>query len=150
MNWKSMTQLMTFLLLFGALLASLSFFFDLDQLFGLRLKLIRFFITVFSTYVILFLAQRSLRVFFQYTHLLDPRREETIESILKTGSNLIAIIIVIAAAISPFVDLVKVLAGEGIIRAIVGFGAQSLIKDFLYGCFLSMNDSFIKGICDYK
>lgn len=110
-------------------------------MFGLdHRELVRFIIIVFSTYVVVMLIQRSLHLFFKKTHFLDSRREETIEIIVRTGSNLIATIIVIVAAISPFVDLGKVLAGAGVIGAVIGFGAQSLIKDF----FLFMNINFIR------
>lgn len=141
MNMKFAFRLLLFFLFFGGLLVGLSVFYDLHQMFGLdHRELVRFIIIVFSTYVVVMLIQRSLHLFFKKTHFLDSRREETIEIIVRTGSNLIATIIVIVAAISPFVDLGKVLAGAGVIGAVIGFGAQSLIKDF----FLFMNINFIR------
>ncbi|GAA3322088.1 hypothetical protein GCM10020331_040560 [Ectobacillus funiculus] len=40
-------------------------------------------------------------------------------------------------AIQPFVDWRNILVAGGVLTAIVGFGAQSAIKDFLYGFFSS-------------
>jgi moderate conductance mechanosensitive channel len=146
MNWKSILRLVSFLLLFGTLLLIISLFFDVKKIFDLNHdKLVRFIMTVFSTYVIVLFSQRSLHLFFEKTDFIDRKREETLESIFVTGSNLIAIIIVIVAAISPFVDLGKVLAGAGIFSAVIGFGAQSLIKDFIYGIILVYERQFQKG-----
>lgn len=146
MNRKFVFRFLLFLILFGGLLATLSFFYDLHEMFQLdHRELVRFIIIVFSTYTVVILLQRSLRLFFKNTEFLDERREDTIEIIFKTGSNLIAVIIVIIAAVSPFVDLGKVLAGAGIIGAVIGFGAQSLIKDFFYGLFFVYERQFHKG-----
>lgn len=146
MNKKIILRLLLFFVLFGGLLIGLSLFFDLHRMFRLdHRELVRFIIIVFSTYTVVILMQRSLRLFFKNTEFLDSRREETIEIIFRTGSNLIAIIIVIVAAISPFVDLGKVLAGAGILGAVIGFGAQSLIKDFFYGVFFVYEHQFHKG-----
>lgn len=146
MNRKFIFRFLIFFIFFGGLLLTLSFFYDLNAMFGLdHRELVRFIIIVFSTYLIVMLLQRSLRLFFKNTEFLDERREETIEIIFRTGSNLIAIIIVIVAAVSPFVDLGKVLAGAGILGAVIGFGAQSLIKDFFYGLFFVYERQFHKG-----
>ena len=84
--------------------------------------------------------------FFKRTSFLEERKEQTLESMIRSITKYTATIGFIFFAISQYVDdFAKLLAGAGIIGIIVGFGAQSLIKDILSGIFLIYEKQLHKG-----
>jgi small-conductance mechanosensitive channel len=101
--------------------------------------------TIFMTYFVSFLLQRALHRFFLKTNFIELRKEQTIESLFKSVTNYAALTIIIIVAVSPFVELTKVLAGAGVLGIILGFGAQSVIKDILTGFFLIYEKQLHKG-----
>lgn len=75
--------------------------------------------------------------FFVRTDFIAERNEKTIESLIRSVTRYSATFGFILYAISLFVDdFGKILAGAGIAGIVIGFGAQSLIKDILAGIFL--------------
>jgi len=64
-------------------------------------------------------------------------------------TSLIGAVIVIAAIFMILsevgLDITPLLAGAGIIGIAIGFGAQSLIRDFLSGLFIILEDQYSKG-----
>lgn len=102
-------------------------------------------LTILVTYGILFIIRKSLHQLFKRTDYISQKREETIESVLKTTFNYVAFFIVLFAAIQPFIEIRELLVAGGVIGIVIGFGAQSAIKDVLYGFFFLFEGQFKKG-----
>jgi small conductance mechanosensitive channel len=74
------------------------------------------------------------------------RRTETLGSVLKSVASLIIYTIAALMALSEFeVNLGPLIASAGIVGVAFGFGAQSLVKDFLSGIFMLVEDQFGVG-----
>jgi small conductance mechanosensitive channel len=74
------------------------------------------------------------------------RRTETLGSVLKSVASLIIYTIAALMALSEFeVNLGPLVASAGIVGIAFGFGAQSLVKDFLSGIFMLVEDQFGVG-----
>lgn len=84
--------------------------------------------------------------FFQKTNFIEERKEKTIESLIRSITKYIASIGFILYVISQFIDnFGSILAGAGVAGIIIGFGAQSLIKDILAGLFLIYEKQIHQG-----
>nr|WP_284701557.1 mechanosensitive ion channel family protein [Cytobacillus spongiae] len=100
----------------------------------------------FFAYVGVFILNQLVHNFFKRTNFIEERKEQTIESMIRSLTKYTATIGLIFFAISQYVeDFGRVLAGAGIIGVIVGFGAQSLIRDILAGLFLTYEKQLHKG-----
>ena len=81
---------------------------------------------------------------------LDPRREARSQSIAGVVGSTTAVIIWVIALITVLgevgIDLGPLIAGAGIAGVALGFGAQSIVKDFLAGLFVLIEDQY--GIGD--
>lgn len=79
----------------------------------------------------------------------SPRRAAQIRTLGPVLSGLATTIVVILAAMMALsevgVEIGPLLAGAGIVGLAVGFGAQTIVKDFLTGLFLIMEDSVSVG-----
>lgn len=80
---------------------------------------------------------------------LDPRRQQRIDAVSQVVAS-IAVVAVwaigVAMAVGAFgVSLGPLIASAGIIGVALGFGAQSLVKDFLSGMFMLAEDQFGVG-----
>ena len=79
----------------------------------------------------------------------DPRRAAQLNTIGPVFRSAIQIIIVILAAMTLLgqvgVQIAPVLAGAGVVGVAVGFGAQTLVKDFFTGFFLIIEDIVAVG-----
>ena len=74
------------------------------------------------------------------------RRTETLGSVLKSVAGLVIYTIATLMALSEFeVNLGPLVASAGIVGVAFGFGAQSLVKDFLSGIFMLVEDQFGVG-----
>jgi small-conductance mechanosensitive channel len=80
---------------------------------------------------------------------LDPRRAQRIESIgqvVRAMTTMVVWAIGIMMALGSFgVNLGPLVASAGIVGVALGFGAQSLVKDFLSGMFMLAEDQFGVG-----
>ncbi|UOY93970.1 mechanosensitive ion channel family protein [Ectobacillus sp. JY-23] len=103
--------------------------------------LLAFFISYFG----FALVRYFLHQLFQRTNLIEEKKEQTIETVVKNTSRYATLIIVLLVAIKPFIDLKQLLVAGGVIGIIIGFGAQSAIKDFLYGFFFLFEGQLKKG-----
>jgi small-conductance mechanosensitive channel len=78
-----------------------------------------------------------------------PRRAAQIRTLGPVLSGLATTIVVILAAMMALsevgVEIGPLLAGAGIVGLAIGFGAQTIVKDFLTGLFLIMEDSVSVG-----
>ncbi len=74
------------------------------------------------------------------------RRAETLGTVLKSVAALIIYTVAAFMALSEFsVNLGPLIASAGIVGIAFGFGAQSLVKDFLSGIFMLIEDQFGVG-----
>jgi small conductance mechanosensitive channel len=74
------------------------------------------------------------------------QRARTIASILRSASTAVIYTIAILMALGEFdVNLGPLLAGAGIAGIAIGFGAQSIVKDFLTGFFMLVEDQYHVG-----
>ncbi len=96
--------------------------------------------------IIVFIINKTVHNFFLKTHFIEERKEQTIESMIRSITKYTATISFIFFAISQYVsNFGRILAGAGVIGVIVGFGAQSLIKDILSGIFLIYEKQLHQG-----
>lgn len=83
------------------------------------------------------------------SHAREPRRAAQIRTLGPVLSGLATSIVVIIAAMMTLsevgVEIGPLLAGAGIVGLAVGFGAQTIVKDFLTGIFLIVEDSVSVG-----
>ncbi|MBL8547727.1 MAG: mechanosensitive ion channel [Hyphomonadaceae bacterium] len=97
------------------------------------------------------LGQLAIRRVFERvaTRARNPRRAAQIRTLGPVLSGLATTIVVIIAAMMALsevgVEIGPLLAGAGIVGLAVGFGAQTIVKDFLTGLFLIMEDSVSIG-----
>ncbi|MCW2621843.1 MAG: mechanosensitive ion channel protein MscS, partial [Frankiales bacterium] len=81
--------------------------------------------------------------------LLTERRKQradTIGSVLRSAASIMILTIAFTTVMSELgFDLGPVLASAGIVGVAVGFGAQNLVKDFLNGIFMLLEDQYGVG-----
>lgn len=74
------------------------------------------------------------------------KRSETLSGFLTPVIRLIIIIVAIFMVLSELgIDITPLLAGAGVAGIAIGFGAQTMIKDFLNGIFIISEDQYDKG-----
>ncbi len=82
-----------------------------------------------------------------YTSERHAQRTRTMSSILRSVSVVVIVILTVLTAMSIIgVPLAPLLASAGIGGIAIGFGAQALVKDYITGIFLIIEDQF--GIGD--
>ena len=75
------------------------------------------------------------------------KRAETLGNIIITTGNVVIYVVILLMTLSLFgIDIRPVLAGAGVIGLAIGFGAQSLVKDFVSGLFILVENQY--GIGD--
>ena len=75
------------------------------------------------------------------------KRAETLGDIIVSIGNIIIYAIILFMVLNLFgVDIRPILAGAGVIGLAIGFGAQSLVKDFVSGLFILVENQY--GIGD--
>ncbi|MFH1820785.1 MAG: mechanosensitive ion channel family protein [Candidatus Nealsonbacteria bacterium] len=76
----------------------------------------------------------------------EKRREDTLIGILKGTLKVIVWLVAVMMILSELgVDIGPVLAGAGILGIAVGFGAQYMIRDFLAGLFIILENQYRIG-----
>lgn len=73
------------------------------------------------------------------------KRGRTISQLLRGVGRAIAVSLAVLLTINVFMDIGPILAGFGILGLAVSFGAQSLVKDFISGFFILLEDQFAVG-----
>ncbi len=74
------------------------------------------------------------------------QRAESIGAILRSGTTVVIWTLAVLTALGELgIPLGPVLAGAGIVGIAVGFGAQNLVRDFLSGVFMLLEDQFGVG-----
>ena len=97
------------------------------------------------------LAGRLIRIFRGYMQRRTPGADEVqrIETLARVFRNSAAIVIVIVAGTLVLgelgISVAPILATAGVAGVAIGFGAQSLIKDYFNGFFLLLDDQVREG-----
>ena len=95
------------------------------------------------------LRERARGTAFEPTALLSERRRqraETLGSVLRSISSVAVGLVAGAMVLSELgLDLTPVVASAGIVGVAIGFGAQNLVKDFLAGMFMLLEDQYGVG-----
>ncbi len=82
----------------------------------------------------------------EQAELRTKARTETLTSVLSSIANLAIWTVVVLMALGEIgVNLGPLIAGAGIVGVAVGFGAQSIVKDFLSGMFMLVEDQYGVG-----
>jgi small conductance mechanosensitive channel len=89
------------------------------------------------------------------TGMLSERRRqraETVGSVLKSGISFVIFVIAFMTILSEVgIDLAPFIAGTSIIGVAVAFGAQNIVKDFLSGMFMMLEDQYGVGdVIDFE
>ncbi len=80
------------------------------------------------------------------THERRRQRTETLGSVLTSLITAVVVGIALLMVLSEFgLDLAPLLASAGVAGVALGFGAQSLVKDFLSGIFMLLEDQYGVG-----
>lgn len=83
------------------------------------------------------------------TPLESPRREQrarTVGTVLRSTANLVVTMVALFMILDKLgVNIAPLVASAGIVGVALGFGAQTLVKDFLSGIFLLMEDQYGVG-----
>ena len=76
----------------------------------------------------------------------STRRTRTVGNVVGNLASILVYLIGIGMALAEFgVNLGPLIAGAGIVGVALGFGAQSLVKDFLSGIFMFIEDQYGVG-----
>jgi small-conductance mechanosensitive channel len=79
-------------------------------------------------------------------HARRQQRTETMGSLLKSISTGVILAVVVVTSLSTFgIDIAPIIASAGIVGVALGFGAQNLVKDFLSGIFMILEDQYGVG-----
>jgi len=96
------------------------------------------------------LINRSIRSLATRSPLRDssPRSEQRAETLAGVATGLLRIVVwtmALLLILEEFLNLGPLLAGVSIVGVALGFGAQSLVKDFLSGFFILVEDQYAVG-----
>lgn len=120
----------------------------------LQNTLVQVLLTIITTLVILIIVQHSIGVLVRrsvrghrYASKIDEhKREQTLQGILRTSVGVIVWVIAILVILTQLgFQLSTLLTSAGLIGVVVGFGAQSVIKDFVAGLFVLGENQYRVG-----
>ncbi|UVI28651.1 mechanosensitive ion channel family protein [Paenibacillus spongiae] len=115
---------------------------------GLKLiasKSVILIIIVLATGLALKLRKTAIRRLFVLTRLGSKQRD-TLESLLLSFTKYVLFIVAALMCLSNIgVQVGPIIAGAGVLGLAVGFGAQTLVKDFITGFFIIFEDQFSVG-----
>ncbi|KQB84777.1 mechanosensitive ion channel family protein [Corynebacterium lowii] len=79
----------------------------------------------------------------------EKRRQSRVKTLAQVGKSAVAILVWVFAFLSILdtlgVNIAPLIASAGVIGVALGFGAQSLVKDFLSGIFMLLEDQYGVG-----
>ncbi|WP_245867750.1 putative MscS family protein YkuT [Sporomusa silvacetica DSM 10669] len=120
---------------------------------GMAIKIIRLAVIVIGGSLVLRFTNLLIEQFFipkpgSKTIYLEEQRARTLSGLLHSVIRYTIYFIVIVMLLQEFkIDTTSIVAGAGIIGLALGVGAQSLIKDFVTGFFIILEDQY--GVGDY-
>ena len=89
---------------------------------------------------------RALQATDAHASLRAGARAETIGTVLRSIASIVIYSIAVLTALGEVgINLAPLIAGAGVVGVALGFGAQSLVKDFLSGLFMLAEDQYGVG-----
>ena len=80
------------------------------------------------------------------TSLRAEQRIDALSSVLRSIVTFVIWLVAVLMCLGEFgIDLAPLLAGAGVLGVAIGFGSQSLVRDFLSGMFILIEDQFGVG-----
>ncbi len=73
------------------------------------------------------------------------KRAQTVAQLLRSVGRAAILTFAVLLSLSLFINVAPLIAGAGILGLAVSFGAQSLVKDFIAGFFILMENQFVVG-----
>ncbi len=73
------------------------------------------------------------------------KRGQTIAQLVRSVGRAVLLSALLLLSLNLFVDIKPLLAGVGILSLAISFGAQSLVKDFIAGFFILVENQFVVG-----
>lgn len=126
----------------------ISFLVDFSRSYGtdiLSILLLYF----FGKIILAFIVKRTIKLADDGDDTNDSRAEKrakTLGNVVMSIGNIIIYIVILLMMLSLFgVDIRPILAGVGIGGLAIGFGAQSLVKDFVTGLFILIEGQYDVG-----
>ncbi len=110
---------------------------------------IRILLILLITIVLLILVKVLTKRIFKSLHVKDDeqiKRRETLTSVFQFVFKVIIITLSIMTILGEFgIEIGPILAAAGIVGLAIGFGAQSIVKDFINGFFILLTDQIRIG-----
>jgi small conductance mechanosensitive channel len=103
------------------------------------------------TWLLMHLSRRVIRIFKKFAlHRADDpeevRRVETLSQVMRYLLSIIIVAVAVLLVLSELgISIAPLLGAAGIVGIAVGFGAQSLVKDFFTGFFILLENQIRKG-----
>lgn len=132
------------------LLASLGLT-DADKLGAMAQGAIHIAIILIGTWVLKLLANKGIRGFREYmgnrrVSLQEKQRLETLGRVFRYAANVLITAVAGMLVLTELgISIAPILAAAGVLGLAVGFGAQSLVKDYFSGLFLLLEDQIRHG-----
>jgi small conductance mechanosensitive channel len=79
------------------------------------------------------------------TFTAAEKRGATIAQLLRSVGGVLVLVLAALSTLNLFVSIGPVLAGAGVLGLAISFGAQSLVKDFIAGFFVLLENQFAVG-----
>lgn len=104
---------------------------------------------IFGKAVLAFIVTRLKKIAFRHNEENTgdlKRRADTLGGVIQATGNVVIWAVVIIMALELFgVDIRPILAGVGIVGLAIGFGAQAIVKDFVSGLFILIENQYSVG-----
>ncbi|MFB5282555.1 mechanosensitive ion channel family protein [Peribacillus sp. Hz7] len=107
--------------------------------------LVRIIILAFVFWVISYIINKTVDLFFRKFHFWDEEVEKTIQGVIRSSLKYMSITLLVLYLIGQFIDIKAILAGAGILGVVIGFAAQQLLKDILLGTVRLTDNEFRVG-----
>ncbi|MDP8247665.1 MAG: mechanosensitive ion channel, partial [Candidatus Tritonobacter lacicola] len=160
--WKALRQAVSLLVTLGIILAAVviitnSLGYSFSQVLGQEsYTALNKAFKIFLIVALAFIVDRLTRVWIYQAFMrmrgeadLTDSRKKRIDTLGNIVNNAVTIVIGAVAALMVIseigLDLKAILMGAGVVGVAVGFGAQNLVRDFLGGFFILMEDQYSVG-----
>jgi small conductance mechanosensitive channel len=124
---------------------------DLREWLPIASTLLRVAIILLLAWVVLRISRKLIRTFSAYMNTRadrpeDIRRIETLARVFRHASTVVISLVAGMLALSELgISIAPILGAAGVVGIAVGFGAQSLIKDFFNGIFILVENQIRQG-----
>ncbi len=114
-------------------------------------ELVHVLVILVLAWVFLVVTRKLIRIFRDFMNARaasaeDKRRIETMARVIRYLDNVVVLLVTIMLALNEFgISIVPILGAAGVVGLAVGFGAQSLIKDYFNGMFLLLENQISQG-----